>query len=147
PLGKDAGKLADGIDLPRVRRAALERGLRTMGVSEGRARDLAAIGRRSLLALRRQMARVPEVATPPWSTAENVHALLPAVLAGTWNEAYSGDKDAIAALSGRPYDQVARDMAKWSAQSDSPIRVVGLTWILASKEDAWSLVTGRVQQE
>ena len=69
---------------------------------------------------------------------------MPLVLAGSWSEDAEGDRQAIEALTGRPYADVEGDLAVWSARDDAPLLRTGPVWRVVSKEDAWDLVSGLV---
>ena len=66
---------------------------------------------------------------------------MPLVLAGSWSEDVEGDREAIEALTGRPYADVEGDLAVWSAMDDTPLLRSGSAWRVVSKEDAWDLVS------
>ncbi len=59
---------------------------------------------------------------------------------------FAGADAALAVRSGHTviiplgYEEVARGVARWANASDPPVRRIGTTWLLASKEDAWSLL-------
>ena len=138
PLGREA-RTSGGIELPRVRRAGIEAALRDVGLSRGRASDLATLGRRSLFALRRTLAVNPDADRPEWAVPEHARTIALAVLAGSWNDASEGDRAAVSAIAGRPYGEVAQDLTRWANTSNPPIRRVGDVWLVAAKADAWAL--------
>ena len=55
-------------------------------------------------------------------------------------EDVEGDREAVEALSGRPYADVEADLAVWSALDDAPLLRLGSAWRVVSKEDAWDLI-------
>lgn len=135
------GMLSDeGIELPSLRRSAAKESLLSMGVPERRADALATVAHRSLLSLRRKLAFSPDLQRPAWAQPNEAHTVLPAMLAGAWNESQEEDREILAALAGHPYDQVARELTRWWNQPDPPVRRVGTAWILVDKEDAWRLL-------
>jgi len=140
PMGKEGAVSDRTIDLPRPRRSALKDALRTMGLPDDRADVLATLGRRSLLALRRRLAYSPVVQQPPWAQPDEVRTVLPAMLAGSWVGDRAADRAALAALAARSYEQVEQDVTRLAQSSNPPIRQIGATWLLASKEDAWALL-------
>jgi len=139
PLGREV-EADTGISLPRLRRAAIESSLSTMGFPDERARSLAGIGRLSLLSLRRALAVHPELQRPAWAQADSARSVLPAVLAGRWNERRDGDRAALSRLAGRPYEELSAELTKWANASDPPLRRVGDVWLVAAKDDAWGLL-------
>ncbi len=139
PLGREV-EASSGVNLPRLRRAAIEGELLEMGIPEQRARLLATLGRRSLLSLRRGLAVHPELEQPAWARADRARCVLPAVLAGRWNDRREGDRAAVSQLSGRSYDDFAAEVTGWANASDPPTRRVGDVWLTTAKDDAWQLL-------
>jgi len=140
PLGPETPS-KQGIHLPRLRRAGIESALEQTGIPSDRASTLATRGRRSLIALRRSLAINPDVEVPAWARAESAVAVLPAVLAGEWHDSEKGDREALADIANRSYEDVARALTGWLHSSDPPIRRVGDAWMIADKSDAWALLS------
>ena len=138
PLGREATN-SGGIELPRVRRSGIEAALQGAGVGRDRASDLATLGRRSLFALRRTLAINPDADRPAWAEPDHARTIALAVLAGSWNDAAEGDREAVASMAGRPYGEVAQDLSRWANASDPPVRRVGEVWLVAAKADTWAL--------
>ena len=138
PLGREVAA-SRGTDVPRLRRYGIEAALIEAGLSRERASTLATLGRRSLLSLRRELAISPEVQAPVWSRPEHALEVLPAVLAGTWRDDIEGDRAAISELAGRSYSVVSQILTRWANASDPPVRRIGNVWIVAAKQDAWTL--------
>lgn len=140
PAGRETAESSGMVILPRPSRQAVAGALQAMGLNEERASSLASLAHHSLLALRRKLSLYPEVQQPNWASPDKARAVLPALLAGSWDEALVGDQHAIAALAGRPYEEIAQDLVRYAQESDPPFRQVGSVWSLASKEDAWRLL-------
>lgn len=140
PVGRETAEADGMLVLQQPSLPTAEAALVAMGISQERASSLAAVAHRSLLSLRRQLAVNPALQQPAWATREQARSLLPALLAGSWDEALEGDQNTVAALAGRPYEEVAADLVGYTQISDPPVRRVGTTWLLASKEDAWRLL-------
>lgn len=138
PLGREAAVSNDMV-LPRLRRFGIENALKEAGLPGDRASDLATLGRRSLLSLRRTLAVTPEIQTPEWARPEHAREIFPAVLAGKWQVNSEGDRAAIAELAGRPYEEVATTLTRWVHTSDPPVRYGGNVWYITAKQDAWRL--------
>lgn len=139
PSGPEEVSL-NGVHLPRLRREGIEAALTGAGLPPGRASTLATVGRRSLLSLRRQLAVNSDFEVPAWARTENPLPLLSAVLSGAWHDSSEGDRAAISALAGMPYEDVARDLTRWLHVSDPPLRRVGNIWMIAAKSDSWALL-------
>jgi hypothetical protein len=141
PAGREIADSNGMALLQRPSRLAAEAAFKNMGLSQERASSLAPIARRSLLTLRRQLSLNPEVQQPAWALPEKARSVLPAMLAGSWDEAIKGDQDAIAMLAGRSsYSEAVEDLVRYANESDPPVRQVGTIWFLVSKEDAWRLL-------
>jgi hypothetical protein len=109
-------------------------------VSENKARELAHLARRSMMAFRRVRGRTPELSQPAWSTPSNGPTLALVMLAGAWNDTKEGDREAVSRIVGMPYAQLDRELVRWSRESDAPVRHIGDKWLIVSKEDAWPLL-------
>ncbi|HVC81406.1 MAG TPA: hypothetical protein VNL35_13000, partial [Chloroflexota bacterium] len=143
PVGREEGS-PDDLVLPRLRRDAVKSALLRIGVAEEKADDLAARGRTSLTSLRRSLAIDKGLAKPAWAHRIEALSLLPALLAGAWDERKPGDQEVISELAERPYQDVERSLARWANASDPPVRKVGSIWFLVSKEDAWQLLSAQL---
>jgi hypothetical protein len=140
PLGRDDSVSPTTVQLPRLRRKDVREALLSIGVNEDRTNELAALARRSLMALRRKLAVNREIQRPIWARPVNARDLLPALLTGGWNDTQQGDRNVIAILARKPYEDVSATLVRWTNEPDPPVRRVGDTWLLVSKEDAWNLL-------
>jgi hypothetical protein len=140
PLGRSDPPPTDSLELPRIRRRDAAAALRSMGLPENQASDLGLVARRSLQSLRRRLAYGASLQVPAWAQPAVGHSLLPALLAGEWDDVQQADQEAIAELAASPYEQVVREFTRWANESDPPVRRIASTWLLVSKEDAWSLL-------
>ncbi|MBB6017461.1 hypothetical protein ACFP9V_18450 [Deinococcus radiopugnans] len=147
PLGRKDGALRAQIHLDRQQRRELRAALTDLQLPGERAEALATIGRRSLLSLRRRLAYVPAVHRPAWAQAGATVALIAPTLAGAWNGDEPGDQDVLARLAGRAYADVERDVVRLATEDDPPLRRVGRTWMLTSKEDAWALLVPTLTED
>lgn len=138
PLGREAAT-SGGTTLPRLRRRGIETALREAGLPHDRASDLATLGRRSLFALRRTLAVNPDADRPVWAEPANARLVALATLAGSWHDSSEGDREALAALCGRPYGEIANALTEWANASNPPVRRVGDVWLVAAKSDTWAL--------
>ena len=140
PAGRETAESSGMVILPHPSRQAAAGALQAMGLNEEHASSLASLAHHSLLALRRKLSLYPEVQQPAWASPDKACSVLPALLAGSWDEALKGDQDTLAALAGRPYEEIAQDLVRYAYESDPPVRQIGSVWSLASKEDAWRLL-------
>ncbi|HZC18761.1 MAG TPA: hypothetical protein VE225_03550, partial [Rubrobacteraceae bacterium] len=140
PLGKAEGRSSATVEIPRPRRQHARDALLNMGIAEARVERLAGLARRSPMALRRELAVLPEVHHPEWAKPAEAGPLLPAMLVGTWDDANDADRAGVGKLAGTPYGEIERALVRWANESDPPIRRVGDKWLISSKEDSWTLL-------
>lgn len=140
PLGLSDSSSEATLQIPRLSREKAKEALTRMGLPEKRAGALAGVARRSMTSLRRALSPNPEVQQPEWAKPAEAGSLLPALLVGTWDDSNDADRDVVARLARVPYEQVTRALQRWANESDPPIRRIGDTWLLVSREDSWSLL-------
>jgi len=141
PLDRREPLIGNTLLLARLRRDEAEKALVGMGIQVARARDLAALARRSFGALRRKLAIFPDALTPEWSKQPEIaRSLLPALLAGRWDDKNAADQEKIARLAGCEYSDLHEILVSWNQKSDPPVRLVDHTWMVAAREDAWLLL-------
>ena len=141
PLGRADTEIASTIRIPKLSREEAAKILVSCGLAEDRARTLASLAHNSMTAFRRRLSSRPEILQPEWARPEKGASLIPAMLAGAWNDNKEGDQQAIGALAQVPYEDFILILQRWSLESDPPIRHVGDTWSVISKYDIWSLLT------
>jgi hypothetical protein len=81
---------------------------------------------------------------PTWAHRAEAPGLLPALLAGAWDDTKPGDRAVLEQLADRPYGEVEAALVRWANSSDPPMRKVGNLWTLVSKEDAWRLLSSQL---
>jgi len=141
PISRESSPSMDALQLPRLDRAGFRQALVDMGLPEERAYALTKESKRSLLVLRRLRAVALEIHSPDWSKSENARSLIPVLLAGAWDDTKEADREAIAELAGKPYEEVVANLARWRSSSEPPIRQVGNIWQLVSREVSWHLLS------
>lgn len=129
--------VAGTLQVPRLHRRNAEEALRTMGVSDERARELSILARRGVMPLRRHLATSAGVSRPAWASPDVGPSLLPIFLLGTVNASVAGDADTLALLGGEPVEAAFARLTRYAAESDPPVRRVGEVWYVVSKADAW----------
>jgi hypothetical protein len=140
PIGKAAGASPNSPILPRLDRGEAALALRAIGLTEERASDLALLARASLTSFRRKLALSPEMQRPRWASPSEGRSLLSPMLAGSWNDSQPGDREALASLASRSYEELSETLMRWVNEDDPPVRRVAQTWSIASIEDAWTLL-------
>lgn len=140
PVGRDEPGSSATVTIPRIKRDGAKQALVGMGLQDEKADDLATLARRSLMALRRKLAISPEVQRPAWAKPAEGRKLLPAMLVGGWNDTLAGDREVVAKLARKSYEEFNDTLAQAVNLPDPPVRRVGDVWLLASKEDSWALL-------
>ena len=130
----------DVIQVPPLPRQPVADALKELGFDNNRTYQMAGLAVRSLTAFRRSLARAPAFRKPEWSKPGFARGLIPAVLAGSWNDANPRDREVLSRLGRRPYEEVAGDLLEWSERSDPLVRRKRHAWYLVSPEDAWRLL-------
>ncbi|HVQ90372.1 MAG TPA: hypothetical protein VMU51_05000 [Mycobacteriales bacterium] len=135
------------IELPPIDPAEVADALKGSGIDDQRADKLGRLARRSLLALRRDLANKPELHQPPWAEQPAARPTRGVLLAGTWNEGREGDKDALASLGGSTYDDLREAATRLAVMADPLVGRVDAVWALVSAYDAWSQLAAQVQPD
>ena len=138
--GKSEPELPGAVTLPLHRKKDARAALSQMGVAEDRLDELAALARGGMGAVRRAIARNPTALIPDWASTDNRRLLLPALLAGRWSDASEADREAIASLASRPYDEYREILVRMATTSDPPLRLIGTMWTVCARSDAWALL-------
>ncbi len=146
-LGRSEPASDGTIEIPLPAREAVLNQLKSLGLSDDRCRELASVARNSLVAVRRLLAVSPASLIPEWAGPDVARSLLPALLAGRWNDQSPGDQAILAELAGKPYDEYRQILETWAAKPDPPVRLIGPLWMISSKEDAWRLLGGRLSTQ
>lgn len=125
--------------LPFASRSEFQTGLENMGFPRENAARLAVESGRSVSVLRRRLTNGPR-RVPAWAEPDRARLLLPALLAGQWDEAQPGDQDVLARLAGKPYAALSAELVTLNAAPESPCRSSGTCWRLTSDRGAWFLL-------
>ncbi|MFC7738701.1 hypothetical protein ACFQX4_23500 [Roseomonas sp. GCM10028921] len=129
------------VSWPDPRRGAIKAALLGMEMSEADAERFARDCGRSLAALRRLLPAATGRTAPVWSQSPVARRLVPAALAGAWQENNAADRAALGRLAGADYATVVEALAPWVAGLESPLRRAGDAWKIASSRDAWFRLT------
>ena len=140
PLGAGDPEPESAVKVPPVFRQTAADVLRELGVEDDRAHKMAGLARRSFTAFRRAVATSPGLRQPGWAKPAVGRSLLPALLTGSWNGENARDREILAALGRRPYEETVGQLIEWSVGADPAVRRRGDTWYLVSREDAWKLL-------
>ncbi|MEO8034995.1 MAG: hypothetical protein ABI837_11240, partial [Acidobacteriota bacterium] len=147
PLSAADGGGDDAIDIGPIDREATEKILESLNVPTNKARDLAHLARRSMMAFRRVQGRTPELSRPAWSSSPEAHTIAMVMLAGAWDETSDADRAAVSRIADMPYPQLERELVRWSRETDAPFRHIGSRWMIVSKEDSWPLLFSAITRD
>jgi len=143
-FGSEVGTPTDIVLLKRPTRYAIEHELTQMGFARHEAQNFAHDSARSLAILRRLIPSAPGYQVPDWAAPEAARVLLPALLAGAWDESPPGDRAILEELAGTTYEKITALLTPLLNLSDSPLRKAGTTWKIASPRDAWFRVARNI---
>ncbi len=134
------GNPTDKHEFSRPHRHDLEKALVLSSISEEKASRLAQEAGGSLTILKRRLSRFPSTRQPEWSQPSYAPDLAPMLLAGGWDDAISGDRDVVAKLADRSYEEVLSTATRWLTSEDPPLIRFLTHRSLVSHEDAWVLL-------
>ena len=132
----------DTLTLPRLDREKFIQSLIKLGFTEDDARKYSKETSRNLTILRRQLGFQRN--EPEWAKNSNIREVIPALLAGRWDENDGGDKDIISKLAGDKYEEYINKLSRWKNTQDSPIYQIATNWRLASPLDAWFHIASKI---
>jgi addiction module HigA family antidote len=96
---------------------------------------------RSLTVLRRRLAQLPALRSPPWADDAGIaRRLVPLMLVGAWDAASTADQAVVEAMAAQSYDDVEATVAEWVGETDSPMWSIGRMRGVVSKTDAFYAV-------
>lgn len=96
--------------------------------------------KRNFLPLYRMITTIPTRKQPKWLSEPNAIDLIPAFLAGGWNENYEGDKEAIEMLTGLKYEEYIQKITRWLSIEDAPIFRVFNVYQMVTIPDMWTFL-------
>ena len=117
--------------------AAFEKALADMGVGRGHVDRLSRESGRSPTVLRRRLSLIDAVRKPPWAGESHIaRRLIPMTLVGAWHDGSKADREVLARLANRRYQQVEESVADLLREDDCPVWSVGRYRGVVSKIDA-----------
>ncbi len=147
PSGWDAGEKESMIVAGPLEREKLKTALAEVGVPESEAEKIADNSGRSLPVVIRRLSRTPERRSPAWAEPSEAILLIPILLIGRWDRYKEGDRVVVAEIADKPYNEVEIDISRWLDAPDSPVRLIGNTFILTSPLDAWSVLGRHIPKQ
>jgi hypothetical protein len=141
PVARRTGNEASAVVVPDLDLVAALEVLISQGIERREAERVANEARRSVHAFRRTHAVNPHWRSPSWASPPDTALLAPLSLLGQWDASHEGDRGIVAALCSKPYEELESDLLGWSTREDPPLRRTGPAWRIASREDAWLLLS------
>jgi len=130
PLDSTQKSRGIGYQLPRLGRDETVPALTAMGLTAARAGSLTRSTARNLHILRRQLIDAAGGPAPDWASPENTESLVALVLIGQSEENHEGDKHIVEDIVGKPYAEIAREIAGLAQTPDPPVAKWGADGVL-----------------
>lgn len=124
-----------GSALPPLHRDALANELQKIGLDGQAAWRMAGDVAGSGVALKRVL--LGHSVEPPWARPSNAASLAPVILLGAWDAKTEGDREKVAAIFGRSYEEVEALLDPWTQSNDPLVRRSESRWRVVVREDAW----------
>ena len=140
PLDRAQDLGGNGIQLPKLGRDETLEALQSMGKSESQARALSRKSARRLPVMRRRLLDEAGAPPPGWASSQPSRALTALVLIGQWSEKKEGDKEIVANIAGKPYQEVEQALIPLLNIADAPLIKIGERWRYVSHEEAWHIL-------
>ena len=144
PLHAREAPRGNGVQLSMLGRDETVAALTEMGLSEVDSRALVRKTARSLPVMRRFLIEESGGPPPGWSSVDPQSLLPTLMLVGQWDEANESDREIVAKIVARPYEEIAREAAALAQIEDSPLTKAGSRWRFLSHEEAWHLLAPRL---
>ena len=138
----------EGADvvLPSLDSSELAAALKTAGIANSEKADkLGRLGRRSLTALRRNIAVKSALHRPTWADATSSRNFRSILLAGSWVDNAAGDRSIVEALTGEDYETFRESITGIVDSPTDPLAIrTDRAWHLVSAVDAWMLLVSKL---
>lgn len=139
PLGPADIARGGTLELQLPDRTAAREALEKAGLPFERADRLAALARRSMASLIRELATDPRMTQPRWGQRPHSDVLAPLLLVGAWTRT-DADHEIVADITGRPWDDVERELLSWRQADDAPLIRSGGNWHLTAPKEAFAVL-------
>ena len=133
PLAEQGRTVGEGVSLPRLGREEAVLALQGMGMGTNGAASLSWRTGRRLPIIRRQIMDAAGQQALDRASAW----VAPIVLLSQWEDDHRGDQEAIARLTGQPYDEVQRQVVELAGMPGAPVTKIGNRWRFLCQEDSW----------
>lgn len=144
PVGNDAHSTRNAIMLTHPTHRQFVEALATMRLQEDEAERIGRSCGRSITILQRLHAQA-NFERPRWSDSDTVGQLLPALLAGRWNNRSVSDQSILCQLAGASdYVDVENQLQQFLLVEEPPLRKIDEMWMLIAPVDAFQLIACRL---
>jgi hypothetical protein len=112
-------------------------GLQLSKLDDNLPEDLGALAGRSLVAVRRRLARAAELMSPPWAQGIPTRTMRAALLVGEWDDQNEHDRAVVATLAGTTYEAAREELVGLTAGDDPFVSRADRHWFVVSPQDSW----------
>lgn len=137
---------SQGIEI-RLERPAIyeyEKALLAMGMETSDAKRYALNTGRSWTVLRRALAKNPAIRHPKWLDTPQSISLQLLCLVGNWDGNKEADRQIIAELANRSYEEIEQELLQLIQMNDAPLLKIGTIWKAKSPLELLNLVGSRI---
>ena len=120
--------------------------LKMLGYDSNEAYRIANDCKASFLDFYRSIAKKPSAKVPEWIHDKNVSALIPALLAGEWDERNESDKRTLEKLSGEDYNGYIAKIDTFLHGNDVPIITLDKRYACKAVSEMWELLFDKVRE-
>ena len=144
PEGNDARSMGNVLVLSRPTHREFSEALVRMRLSEEEAERTARACGRSVTILQRQCAPA-NYDSPKWAEGQSVTLMIPALLAGRWNDRNEADRTILCSLAGSSeYGTIEAQLQEFLVVDEPPLQKIGAMWTLTAPVDAFQLIAFRL---
>lgn len=137
----------DKIELPVWNRDTFDDALKKLGYNSIDISKIEYKTKRRFMSFYRIITNQPCRKRPKWVDKSNIRELVPMMLVGRWNANYDGDKEIIAAISGKKYEEYIENLNEWLSIEDAPVFTGLNRYESVSIRDLWDFVFTKLTNE
>ena len=141
------GSVQADIVLDAVDGSVVAKHLEAAGEDFHAAHGLGAVGRMSLLTLRRRLAVKPELHQPAWAAGSVDRTLRRSLLLNSWSQHSDGDADTVERFVGSSHDDLVEVLHSLTGASEPPMLLTDERWHVVAPADAWGLVSEQITRD
>jgi hypothetical protein len=145
--GRERNDSGANLSIERPAIYEFEKALSSIGLDEAESKRLAGSTGRSWSVFRRHRAVNPAIRKPLWRDMPQASALSTLCLLGGWSAEKSADREVVAQLSGRPYEEIDRDLRHLAFVNDAPVLTIGRILKAKSPLELLDLLGGRITSD